>query len=428
VLSTTVHRTILTTSFALLLGCGATTNCPREVPAERRAPVPKAKVDCTPAPRRALTVALYPFLPDHESLFSDIEHGFERAHPDVDLHIVDLSANYYNEDEPQAITNTNAQIYELDGVFLADFIDKSLIRPLPKELVPPASSMIPVAESSARAGDEWWGLPHWACTNFLFYRSGDKLGGAGTLKEVESMIGVKHAADQGLLIDAKGKSTLGELYLDATLDELGDLSAAGPYLLDTNLLGNATANLQRTVALCDAGMCRSSSYHEATGFYARQFARKRGRALVGYSERLYYIAQEQHESCRAGECTGLQDIDMKPLPLSDRGSHPFAWVDMLAISSTCDEECLPDATAFISYVASAAEVKRSLLPARYGAPPRYLLPARAELYTDKDLLAAAPLYSKLLTALSGAVPVRGMKLNTRLRDIGKKIDKDILKQ
>lgn len=421
--ATIMHRTILTAAIALHLGCGATATCPPEVPPA----APNDNAGCPPVPRRSLTVALYPFLPDHEGLFSDIEHGFEREHPDVDLQIVDLSANYYNEDEPQAITNTDAQVYELDGVFLADFIDKKLIRPLPKDLVPPANTMIPVAESSARVKEEWWGLPHWACTNYLFYRSGDPLGSAGTLKDIESLIGVKHPADQGLLIDAKGKSGIGELYLDATLDELGDLSAADPYLLDTNLLRNAAANLQRAVTLCDAGMCRDSDYHEATGFYARQFTRKRGRALVGYSERLYYIALEQRESCRKGECIGLQDIEMKPLPLSDRGSHPFAWVDMLAISATCDEKCLPDATALIAYVTSAAEVKRALLPAHHGAPPRYLLPARADLYTDKDILAAAPLYSKLLAGLSGAIPVRGSKLNARLRAIGKKLDKEILK-
>jgi hypothetical protein len=87
---------------------------------------------------------------------------------------------------------------------------------------------------------------------------------------------------------------------------------------------------------------------------------------------------------------------------------------MLTISTTCDEKCLPDATAFIAH-------------ARYGAPPRYLLPARADLYTDKEVLAAAPLYSKLQPALSGAIPVRGRKLNVRLRAIGKKLDKEILK-
>ncbi|MDC0748628.1 extracellular solute-binding protein [Polyangium mundeleinium] len=373
-----------------------------------------------------MTVALYPFLPDYQSLFSDIEHSFERDHPDVDLQIIDLSSNYYNEDDPQAITNTDAQVYELDGVFLADFIDQKRIQALPEELVPPANTMVQVAENSAKVENEWWGVPHWACTNYLFYRSGDQLESAGTLKDIESVIGANHSPDQGLLVDAKGKSTLGELYLDATLDELGDLSAAEPYLLDTSLLSSATANLQRAISLCDTGMCRDSDYHEATGFYARQFARKRGRALAGYSERLYYIALEQRESCQKGECLDLEDIEMKPLPLSDKGSHPFAWVDMLTISTTCDENCLPDATAFIAHVTSAAEVKRSLLPARYGAPPRYLLPARADMYTDEDVLAEAPLYSKLQPALSGAIPVQGQKLNARLRAIGKKLDNEIL--
>jgi len=154
---------------------------------------------------------------------------------------------------------------------------------------------------------------------------------------------------------------------------------------------------------------------------------KHGRALAGYSERLYYVALEQNESCRKGECIGPKDLDVKPLPLSDHGSHPFAWVDMLTVAADCTGTCMADASAFVSYVTSVAQVRRSLLPARYGAPPRYLLPARAELYTDPEVLAAAPLYPKFLPALQNAIPVRGAQLNSRLRNIGKKLDKEVLK-
>lgn len=421
------YRTILAAMLAFLVGCGTAAVAAASPDDLSSTAATHDETDCPAGPRRCLKVALYPFLPDYKNLFSDIEHGFEREHPDIDLQIIDLSNNYYNENAEKAITNTAAQVYELDGVFLADFVEEKLIRPLPATLVPAANSMIPVAESSAKVGTDWWGVPHWVCTNYLFFRAGDQLESASTLKDIESLIGVKHAPDKGLLIDAKGKSTLGELYLDATIDEVGNMTAAAPYLLDTNLLGKATEDIKRAVSLCDTGLCRDADYHEATGFYARQFSRKRGRALVGYSERLYYIALEQQESCRKGECISLRDVEVKPFPLSDRGSHPFAWVDMLAISSGCEGQCLTDATAFIAYVTRAGEVKRSLLPSHYGAPPRYLLPARADLYTDKDILAVAPLYSKLGAALSGAIPVGGQKINAHLRAIGRKLDEEILK-
>jgi hypothetical protein len=99
--STIIRCTTLPAAFVLLLGCAPTVPPAPDAPVAIPAAGANAKAECAPAPRRTLTVALYPFLPDSQSLFFDIEHSFERAHPDVDLQIIDLSANYYNEDEPR---------------------------------------------------------------------------------------------------------------------------------------------------------------------------------------------------------------------------------------------------------------------------------------------------------------------------------------
>src|SRR5262249_54231659 len=152
---------------------------------------------------------------------------------------------------------------------------------------------------------------------------------------------------------------------------------------------------------------------DRVGFYARLFARGQGRALVGYSERLYYVGDETLSDCRKGECQGLDKIALVPLPLSSNGSQPFAWVDSFTIASGCSKQCLLDAEVFIRHVASVDAVRAQLTPG-WGQAPRYLMPALADLYADERLLKVAPLYTKLYPAVQNAIAVRNAGLNKAL--------------
>src|SRR5437870_4425696 len=66
--------------------------------------------------RRPLRVLMYPFVPDKVSLFDQIKRDFEATYPEVELQIIDIGDNYYDEGSPHAITNTDADIFELDSV------------------------------------------------------------------------------------------------------------------------------------------------------------------------------------------------------------------------------------------------------------------------------------------------------------------------
>ena len=371
--------------------------------------------------RRPLRAVVYPFVPDKVGLFRQIEQSFEAAHPEVDLQIIDLSANYYNEDEPDAVTNTDADVLEVDSVFLEDLIGSGSIQPIRPPLRTATAPLLRVAEDAVTKSGRWYGVPHWVCTNFLFSRPGDPLATATTLTDVVNAIG----EERGLLIDMKGRSTLGELDLDALLDKHKTLAVAAQFVAVTNRDQGVVDDLKRVRGLCEADLCRDSDYHDAVGFYARQFARGRGRALAGYSERLYYIGTEVMTSCRKGECRGLDDIALVPLPLSASGSQPFAWVDSFTISSRCTRQCLVDAEAFIRHTTSIDEVRRQLTPG-WGEAPRYLLPALAPLYSDVDLLKVAPLYAKLYPTLQQAIAVRQSGLNGALREMGGHLDKNEL--
>ena len=375
--------------------------------------------------RRPLRVVLYPFVPDKTGLFAHIEQAFEATHPEIDLQVIDLSDNYYDEDSPHAITNTEADVLEVDSVFMDDLVSSGKIQPLPKSIVPPSENFVPVAVAAVQVSNAWYGFPHWLCTNYLFAKNDDPLASVVKLSELETGISPSHAPNKGLLIDLKGRSTLGEIYLDALLDQYRTFDKVAPFLTVDTINDATVKDLSDVRALCDADFCRDGDYHGMEGFYARQFAHQRGRALVGYSERLYYIGQENLTACKKGECIGLSDLGLTPLPLSDNGSQPFAWVDSFAVTSSCTKQCLLDAQAFIQYTAGINEVRSTLVPA-YGQAPRYLLPALAALYTDKALQGVANLYPSLYGAVQQAVAVRGKALNRNLRDVGKKLDKEKL--
>ena len=159
------------------------------------------------------------------------------------------------------------------------------------------------------------------------------------------------------------------------------------------------------------------------GFYAHQFARKAGRALIGYSEGLYYVAQENASGCRKdnSDCRHIANIDAVPLSLAGRASTPLAWVDALTISKECTGQCLSDAVEFIRFASDRTQVEKSLV-SRATTLPRYLLPALEFFYGDADFLGRMPLYAKFRVALEKAVTLRGANLNSRLRAIGRELD------
>src|SRR5262249_6606471 len=376
-------------------------------------------------PRRPLRVVLYPFVPDKVGLFRVVEQSFERRHPDVDLQIVDLSDNYYDQDSPHAVTNTDADVLEVDSVFIQDLIDGRKIRAIPAGLRASTGRVLRVAEEAVTSGPSWFGVPHWVCTNFLFSRPDDPLSHAATLDDLTVAIGENHPAGRGLLIDLKGRSTLGELYLDALLDKYKTLAGADPFVSVATRDQAVVDDLKKVRQVCDRDLCRDADYHDRVGLYARLVARDQGRALVGYSERLYYVGDEVLNACKKGECRGLDQITMVPLPLSSKGSQPFAWVDSFAIASTCARRCLQDAEAFIRDTTGVDAVRAQLTPGS-GEAARYLMPALDALYTDPQLLQSAPLYSKLYAAVQRAVAVREAGLNKALREMGAHLDRNEL--
>jgi hypothetical protein len=73
---------------------------------------------------RPLTVALYPFIPEYSIVQAELKKSFQTLQPDIVVNFSDLTSNYYDSTKANYIGTTKADVYELDLVFLKEFVKK----------------------------------------------------------------------------------------------------------------------------------------------------------------------------------------------------------------------------------------------------------------------------------------------------------------
>lgn len=392
--------------------------------------------------RRKLRVALYPYVPERAEMYWKVEQDFEDAFPEIDLRFIDLSSYYYSGQLEEALTKAAADVVEVDTVFLKDLVDRKLIEELPKALLS-STDFVPVAAKAAELDGKVFGVPHWICGNFLFFRKDDPE--ASRFRKLTSLDGLERVVarplsqEQSVLSDLRGSSTLGEKYLDALLDTYKTPDEALKHLDPEALDRTAVEALNRLYSLSPGGLCDSDKHHEFGQFYARQFAERRCRAMIGYSERLHFtvdhflngVREDQpgvgklefqwNDTTNAYDAVGADDIDAVPATLSDDGSTMLSWVDVLSIRAGVAEQVRKDAYEFIRFFTVPSRTTSFLIP-EYGHAPRYLLPAHKAIYSDAKLLRAAPLYGRFHEIMQSGVAVTAPDLNGRLRKIGKKLE------
>ncbi len=379
--------------------------------------------------RRPLRVVVYPFVPRYRETLYEIKARFEGGNPAIELKFVDLSGNYYAETDkngqPAAgfVGTADADVIELDSVFLEEFVSKAKIQPLPQDARLPDSELLKNAIAGATVNNMRYGSPHWVCGNFLFFRADDTaMRNVRTLKDLESVIAASGVSvGSGLTVDLKGSSTLGEFYLEAAVDQHTWPNAA-------KYLGTVEKSIEdrirRLMRLCEPGLCRD--YH-GTEVYARAFARREARILIGYSETLNRMLSETTQACRKSDgCLRDADVDVAQLSLDDTTGHQISWVDSFVVSASCNGQCVKDAASFIQFMNQDETYKRILQPGPYDLPA-YLLPAKSGLYSDAEVSGPAHLYPKLRSIIEGAATPTGNGLNELLRADGKQVDADLEK-
>jgi len=371
-----------------------------------------ALASAMPMPR-VLHFSMYPYIPEAADAALKIKQGFEDSHPGVLLHIT-FNPNYYDPSpDAHGVLNEDADVHEIDAIFLRDFIDAHKLSPFSRGFAASLVPLVPLADAAARAGGELVAIPHWLCSDFLFYRASE-----WGLNTVHSLAGLKAALHpqvpgDGLLLDM-AHDALGELVLSL---RLGERAGAGQAVAQ---LGDPPdealiQSLQQILMLEPQGFGRSADYDARAGFYARQFARRAGSAFIGYSEATHDILDETATSCRQDDhCLAASDIGIGGWPFSGATGRQNVWVDMYGIDARVHGDLHKDAEDFIRY-AMRAETYRALLVPQPGGVPRYLLPARDDLYRDPALLQSAPLYPQFRAIIDHGVVVSAAQLESRLR-------------
>jgi thiamine pyridinylase len=372
-------------------------------------------------PRRVLHVSLYPYIPDAPAAALALKQEFERQHPDVIVDIT-LNRNYYSPNPAdKGVLYEDADVHEIDVVFLRDFLDRHKLAPLPPDFVSSVGTLTPLAVQAATAGGKLVAVPQWMCADFLIYRA-DKTGvaDAHSLTALEQALG----PNDGLLMDMSSKDGLGELYLSTLLARGGSPEAALSHITpdpEPEIL----ARLQRTLAMEPTGFGRDANYGKREDFYARQFARRAGGAFVGYSEMTHEVLDETAVSCRTEDrCVTAADIRVAAFPFADGKVRPTVWVDMFGIDARVRGKTLTDAKDFIRYAVSISAFRTLLIP-ESGENPRYLLPAMEAAFDDPQILRTAPLYPQFRAIMNQGVVVSVPDLNAKLHDVAAHIDADL---
>lgn len=366
--------------------------------------------------RQTLTVVLYPFIPEFTTAAYTVKRLFEAENPDIELVILDLSDNYYDPSKPAFIGGVATDVYELDSVFLADFVDEKKIQRLPASSLLTRDQLLHNAYDGSMYNGERYGSAHWVCGNFLFFAKPNW--NVATLKDVESAVG--GAPKQQLLVDLRGKLTLGEFYLGAAYAKYKTTAEVAKHLDSPD--ESLEADLVRLLKLCPVGGCRDQISHEDTGIYGQQFASGQATALIGYSELLHSVLKE-----------GMEDsaFVVKPLPLDDLGLKQVSWVDSFVVATSCTGSCFDRATKFLQFM-QRDDVYMSLLlpdrpsflqnPAGPKPVPAYLLPAKVSLYSNPTLKASASHYDEFRSIIGDSLPPTSSHLNNQLRTISSSVE------
>jgi len=365
-----------------------------------------------------LRVALYPFVPDRVALFEKLESRFECDHPGVNVVLVsspNATDDYYADDKSahKGFQYVSADVYEIDTILLAEFIALGKIAPISL----PYDDFPPEAIKAVSRDGKVFGVPHWLCGNFLFYRAGDvEVANARSWGDLSRIL---TSRNQDLLVDFKGRSTLGEWYF-TVLSAIVGLDTAQQQIVDDSPVNmDAVGYLQNILEECPEGYCRSDALHNNTGFYARAFIHGKAAVYAGYSETISYGLREGFDNCLAtSNCLSEKQIAVRSLPLfspaENKGSG-VGWVDALALDAKLSDVKKNLALEFVK-LATSETAYQSMLQPEWPYKSRYLLPARQSIRI-KD----APLYAQFLPAQSGRGTGTLLHLNAKLREIAGKV-------
>jgi len=367
---------------------------------------PGAEIPTTPtqtAERRPLSTIVYNWIPNLEEYLTTMEKDFEAAYPEIDLTIINLPDYYGAIPTGYGVLQNQADVYELDEGMLVAMKAADRLQPLAASEVPNPDDFLQITKDVAVDDGTWWGIPHWTCTDFMFYNKNDtELAAVKTFSQLEQVIGGKdHPLGQGILVDYMG-GYVENRYMDTLMDfDKDDPATYWSYVDKDNINMQAVDYMKRMIALMDPGNGRNPLNDKMSDDLIRKFLYGNGRAYVYYSEALGYMADiiENAQNTWFDTTLSLDDIAIMPFIQADASvSASTGYVDSFCLDKSLTGQKRADGLAFAQWVTSTEANARQVAPPD-GSAVRYLSPARMSVYTDPNLLAIAPLYGSMLPAM-----------------------------
>lgn len=369
--------------------------------------------DTPAAKQRPLRLALFPYVPNQKLIQEVISRRWNVRHADISLEFVDGTAfDSYKQDPPDDL-----DVFELDAIGLDYYARNSFLSPLGQDEVLDSEDILDFAWKGSLIDGRAYAVPRLACTYVLIYRKDDiavrdavgltgvhKVLGDGPKKLPEGQKEPVPEENKGLLIDMSGGTDCACLYLDAVADVSGKYSVR-PKLptaldLDTGGLGD----LKLLARIAGKPQALFAEPYDAPPRRPAWFGSGKGRAFVGYSERLYHIPKDGHDK-----------LAVRDLPMADQNQVNDLFIDVLGVNANLRGNRRKLAVELANLCAAKETVLECLLP-NGDKPSQYLLPVRKSVLADKDLLAKAPLYRDLGAILDPKTNPRTFRIGPEYRD------------
>ena len=350
-----------------------------------------------------LRVSLFKWVPNQKAMEEVIQKRWQKLHPAKPLEWVKWDC--YDGNPP-----SNIEVFETDAIFLDHMVANNCASPISLEDVVGLDDYMEFAIRGSMVDGVLYGVPRIACTPVLFYRTGDKeIEQAESLDDLFAAIGYSDGKsevlpkNEGLLVSLEGGTTDACLFLDAIAD-LSNKYSTVPTLPGVDELDeDALASVRMLAFMAGRKQALFENWDDddgngipdGVGQRSRWFAEGRGRALIGWTERLAHMPVEYHKN-----------VSVRTLPLeshalsTDKTKTPtqvnLFFVDTLCINPMLRGERRKLAMEFVTLATSPEVVAESfLVKVDRSKSPQYLLPVRKSVIGDKEFLAKAPLYEQL---------------------------------
>lgn len=376
-----------------------------------------------PAPKAALRVALYRWIPDagldgFASMLRRIEAEFEARHPEIDLDVSMPPYDILDDYDPASVAAALGErfdVIEIDTLILPDLVKTGEIGALEPALAAPSTH--PAALAASAVDGVLYGAPHLLCTNVIISRSAE-VAAARSAGELRAALDALGTTEINLVGDWLGDWTTASLYLDALADSRGaaNLPASTPVQVDPKVATTLKSLFDECRHL-SANPCLDGSFDD-NDVAARLFGWGGADAVLGYTERL-------HPALRAN--TVGAPLHIGPATLGD-GDETLLFTDSFVVSAVAAPETRRAAEAFIAYMLEPATLQWILLSkdAPWNPIPRYLLPSRMDLRA-REAFASDPYYPRLFEIIEGAAPFPAKGMFERRKALAEDVMRALVK-